>query len=392
MAKYEPKSLRNIAFIGHGGTGKTSLCESILYVAGKTDRAGRVDDGSSTMDYEPEEQRRHISIGAALNFVDWEKHKINLIDTPGDANFSYDTKSCLRIVDAAVVLVDAVGGVEFQTEKVWTYADEFSLPRLVFINRMDRERADFAQAMDSLKNRLRVKTTPVCLPIGKEDQFKGIVDLIQMKALLFEGDKGAVKTADIPADLRDEAEQYRETMVEDIAESDEALMEKYLDVGTLSAEELTDGLRKGVCAGSVIPVLCGSALKHIGTAPLMSLIAQTFPSPVDRGPVTGLKPGSSRSMTARVASGVTSWGLTPVPPVVTTRSSPWAARAIRVRSISRRSSGMIRVATTGMPTPSSIRTHSAPLRSSRSPRAPLSLRVTTAARKSIRPLPSWIRR
>ncbi|HOD29648.1 MAG TPA: elongation factor G [Syntrophales bacterium] len=297
MAKYEPKSLRNIAFIGHGGTGKTSLCESILYVAGKTDRAGRVDDGSSTMDYEPEEQRRHISIGAALNFVDWEKHKINLIDTPGDANFSYDTKSCLRIVDAAVVLVDAVGGVEFQTEKVWTYADEFSLPRLVFVNRMDRERADFVQALDSLKNRLRVKTTPVCLPIGQEDQFRGIVDLIQMKALLFEGDKGAVKTADIPADLQDEAEQYRETMVEDIAESDEALMEKYLDVGTLSAEELTEGLRKGVCAGSVIPVLCGSALKHIGTAPLMSLIAQTFPSPVDRGPVTGLKPGSDAAET-----------------------------------------------------------------------------------------------
>ena len=152
MSKYESKSIRNLAIIGHGGTGKTTLCESFLYVAGKTERPGRVDEGTSSMDYEPEEQKRHVSISAATNTIEWDKHRINIIDTPGDSNFTFDTKSCLRIVDAAVVLVDAVGGVEFQTEKVWEYADEFKLPRILFINRMDRERADFTNVLESIKD------------------------------------------------------------------------------------------------------------------------------------------------------------------------------------------------------------------------------------------------
>ena len=152
MSKYESKSIRNLAIIGHGGTGKTTLCESFLYVAGKTERPGRVDEGTSSMDYEPEEQKRHVSISAATNNIEWDKHRINIIDTPGDSNFTFDTKSCLRIVDAAVVLVDAVGGVEFQTEKVWEYADEFKLPRILFINRMDRERADFANVVGKHKD------------------------------------------------------------------------------------------------------------------------------------------------------------------------------------------------------------------------------------------------
>ena len=168
MSKYESKSIRNLAIIGHGGTGKTSLCESILYLAGKTDRPGRVDEGTSSMDYEPEEQKRHISISAATNHIDWDKHRINFIDTPGDSNFTYDTKSCLRIVDGAVVLVDAVGGVEFQTEKVWEYADEFNLPRLLFISRMDRERADFEKAVESIRERLGKKVTLCSLPIGAD--------------------------------------------------------------------------------------------------------------------------------------------------------------------------------------------------------------------------------
>ncbi len=159
MSKYESKSIRNLAIIGHGGTGKTTLCESFLYVAGKTERPGRVDEGTSSMDYEPEEQKRHVSISAATNTIEWDKHRINLIDTPGDSNFTFDTKSCLRIVDAAVVLVDAVGGVEFQTEKVWEYADEFKLPRILFISRMDRERADFTNVLESIRTRLGKKVT-----------------------------------------------------------------------------------------------------------------------------------------------------------------------------------------------------------------------------------------
>ena len=153
MAKYESKSLRNFAIVGHGGTGKTSLCESFLFISGKNERLGRVDDATSTMDYEPEEQKRRISISSAINFVEWDKHKINIIDTPGDSNFTYDIKCSMSVVENALVVIDAVGGVEFQTQKVWELADEFNLPRIVFINRIDRERADFSTALDSIKNK-----------------------------------------------------------------------------------------------------------------------------------------------------------------------------------------------------------------------------------------------
>ncbi len=292
MAKYESKSLRNVAVVGHGGTGKTSLCESFLYVSGKTDRLGRVDEGTSSLDYEPEEQKRHISISAATAFFDWDKHKVNIIDTPGDSNFAYDTKCCLQNVDSALIVIDAVGGVEFQTEKVWSYADEFRLPRAVYINRMDRERADYFKTLDGIKGKLGKKATPLFIPLGAEDSFRGVVDLIAMKAYVFNSADGKYKTEEIPADINDEAAMLRESMVEDVAESDEGLMEKYLDKGELTPDELKSGIRKGFTAGNLIPAACGSAVKCIGIAPLMDLIVNYFPSPVDRGPVTGKKPGS----------------------------------------------------------------------------------------------------
>ncbi|MEA1936339.1 MAG: elongation factor G [Thermodesulfobacteriota bacterium] len=290
MAKYEPKSLRNVAIVGHGGTGKTSLCESFLFVAGKSDRLGKVDEGTSCMDFEPEEQKRNISINAAVNFVNWEKHKINIVDTPGDLNFVFDIQNCLRVVDSAVVLIDAVGGVEFQTEKVWGFADEFNLPRIIYINKMDRERADFTDAVDSVKNVLDKKVTLIYLPIGAEDSFKGIVDLINMKALIFDDLKGKFKTEDIPEDMLEDAASYRETMVEDIAECDDELMNKYLEDGELSLDDLKSGLRKGVMSNDLIPVICGSAIKNIGVSPLVDMIVSYLPSPVDRGPVIGKKP------------------------------------------------------------------------------------------------------
>ena len=293
MAKYESKSIRNIAVVGHGGTGKTSLCESFLFVAGKTDRLGRVDDGSSCMDFEPEEHKRHVSITSANNFFDWTKCKINIVDTPGDSNFSFDTQNCLRIVDGAVVVVDAVGGVEFQTQKVWEYADEYKLPRIVFINRMDRERADFFKALASIDEKIKVKTTPLYLPIGKEDGFKGLVDLLTMKACLFEGPKGACRMEEIPADLADEAGKYRETLVEDIAETDESLMEQYLDAGELGQDDLVNGLRRAVMSGALIPVVCGVATACKGISSLMDVIAANMPSPVDRGAVAGTAPDGS---------------------------------------------------------------------------------------------------
>jgi elongation factor G len=291
MAKYESKSLRNLAVIGHGGTGKTSLCESLLFVAGKNERLGRVDDNTSTMDFEPEEQKKHVSISSAANFVEWDKHKINMVDTPGDSNFTFDIQCSLSIVDNAVVVIDSVGGVEFQTQKVWELADQYALPRMIFINRMDRERADFNKVLDSIKTKLKKKATPICLPIGAEDKFQGIVDLIGMKAYTFADNKGIGKAVDIPADLLDDAKSLHSSMVEDIAEADDELMNKYLEEGELSPEEIKTGLRKGVLAGSVIPVICGSAAKGIGVTMLMDLIVSSFASPVDRGPVKGKKPG-----------------------------------------------------------------------------------------------------
>lgn len=292
MAKYESKSLRNLAVAGHGGTGKTSLCESFLFVSGKSERLGRVDDATSCMDFEPEEQKKRISISSAANFVEWEKHKINFIDTPGDSNFTFDTKCSMSVVENAVIVVDAVGGVEFQTQKVWELADEFKLPRIIFINRMDKERAIFKSAMESINTKLKKKATPVCLPIGSEDKFNGIVDLIEMKAYLFADNKGAGKVIDIPADMKEEVNNLRGSMVEDIAESDDELMNKYLEAGELSADELKAGLKKGVSSGSLIPVMCGSAVKGIGISMLMDLIVNAFASPVDRGAKIGKKPGT----------------------------------------------------------------------------------------------------
>ncbi len=291
MAKYESKSLRNLAIVGHGGTGKTSLCESFLFISGKNERLGRVDDGTSIMDYEPEEQKRRISISSSINFVEWNKYKINIIDTPGDSNFTYDIKCSMSVVENALVVIDAVGGVEFQTQKVWEYADGFNLPRIVFINRLDRERADFSAALASIKNKFSKKVTPVCLPIGKEDKFNGIVDLISSKAYLFSDNKGAGKATDIPADMADEAKNMRSAMVEDIAETDDDLMNKYLEAGELTAEEIKQGLRKGVTSGNLIPVVCGSAIKGIGISLLLDLIVDSMASPVNRGAIKGKKPG-----------------------------------------------------------------------------------------------------
>jgi elongation factor G len=297
MSKYETKSIRNLAIIGHGGTGKTSLCESLLYLSGKTDRPGRVDDGTSSMDYEPEEQKRHISIGASTSNIDWDKHHINFIDTPGDSNFTFDTKSCLRIVDGTVILVDAVAGVEFQTEKVWEYADEFHLPRLLFVSRMDRERADFEKAVDSIRDRLGKKVTLFSLPIGTESAFSGVVDLTSMKAYAFDDQKKTERIIDIPANMSEIVKKYRDILIEDIAETDDELMNKYLESGELSPEDMQAGLRKGILSATLLPVLCGSAVKNIGIHPLLETIVRYFPSPVDIGAVSGTKPGSAEAET-----------------------------------------------------------------------------------------------
>jgi len=242
------------------------------------------------MDFEPEEQKRHISISTAVNFFEWDKHKINILDTPGDSNFSFDTKNALRVADSAIVVVDAVSGVEFQTIKNWEYAGAFKLPRVIFINRMDRERADFVKAFESIQGLLGERGTPVFLPIGKENSFKGVVDLINQKAMIFDDQKGTFQVSDIPSEMKGDADKFRESMVEDIAESDEVLMEQYLENGELSVDELKTGLLKGIASGSLYPVLCGSSIKNIGITPFMDFIVKYLPSPIDRGKVFGIKP------------------------------------------------------------------------------------------------------
>ncbi|MDD5474961.1 MAG: elongation factor G [Syntrophales bacterium] len=290
MAKHDSNSLRNIAIVGHGGTGKTSLCESFLLVGGKSDKPGRVDEGSSSLDYEPEEHKRRISISSAVSSFEWNKCRINFLDTPGDANFAMDTRNCLRAVDSAVVVVDSVGGAEFQTEKVWEYSNELKIPRIVYISKMDRERANFQAALDSIQDSLGKKVTPLFLPLGQEESFKGLVDLIEMKALMFDEAKGKIKRDEIPDDMSEAAASSREAMVEDVAECDEALMDKYLEEGSLSPEEIKTGLRRGVASGDIIPAVCGCSLKNLGTAALMNMLTDYLPSPLDRGSHVGTNP------------------------------------------------------------------------------------------------------
>jgi len=293
MKKYETNRLRNIAIIAHGKAGKTTLAEAMLFDGGVTDRLGRVDDGSSVMDFEPEEIKRSLSISSSFNHLEWNKHKINIIDTPGDANFIIDTKNSLQAVDGVVIVVDAVSGVEVQTEKVWEYASQFGLSRLFFISKMERERASFSQSLADIQKILTPKAIPLTLPIGSEDSFAGVVDLMTMKAFYFENNSsGKIREDEIPSNLQAEVKNAKEKLVEVIAESDDALLEKYLEGQELSPEELSQGLRKGVLNKTIFPILCGSGLKNTGIQPLLDAIIQCLPSPIDRGPAKGIHPAT----------------------------------------------------------------------------------------------------
>ena len=288
------KDLRNVALVGHGGSGKTSLAEALLFTGGVTTRLGRVDDGNSVMDFEPEEVQRKISISSAFHQYTWKKHRVNTIDTPGDANFFSDTRSCLQGADGAIVVVEATDGVKVQTEQAWNLADQLEIPRLVLINKMDRERADFFGTLKEVADTFQPKPILVQIPIGAEENFQGVVDLISQKAYFY-GKDGKSNTGDIPSDLQDQVASEREALVENIAEADDALLEKYLDGQSLSDEELLEGLRAGALARAFVPVLCGSATKNIGIDLLMNCINTCLPSPMERGANTGTEPGTEET-------------------------------------------------------------------------------------------------
>ena len=293
MKKYRVDQLRNLAIISHGGAGKTTLAEAMLFLGGAVDRFGKVDDGTSTMDYDPDEVKRKISINASVAPVEWNGHKINLIDTPGYSDFVGEVVGALRIADAAMVLVDAVSGVEVGTELNWRHADDRKLPRLVVVNRMDRENANFDKVLGSIREIFGNSAVAAQIPIGEGDKFRGVADIIHMKAFISSDASGKnVVESPIPDELADAALELREKLVEYAAESDEELLNKYLEGEELTQEEFERGLAAGVADGSVVPVFCASGLRMVGVKPLMDSIVALLPSPVGQGAVIGRLPGS----------------------------------------------------------------------------------------------------
>jgi elongation factor G len=283
-----------VALVGHSGAGKTQLISTLLFDAGAVNRLGRVDDGTTVTDYDEEEISRKHTLSAALAYAEWSKTKINLIDTPGMANFLSDARAALRVVDAALVVVDAVAGVEVSTEKVWAAAEELQLPRIIVLNRLDRERASLDRSLESLRSVFGRAVIPIQLPIGEEKSFSGVVDLVSLKAWTYPADgSGKVKEGPVPANLESAVTTARDALIEMVAEADDALMEKFFDAGTLAQDELLSGLKRGIGAGRIFPVVCSSATANIGLQPLMDVIVSYVPTPAERGvAVTDAKTGS----------------------------------------------------------------------------------------------------
>ncbi|HYT77589.1 MAG TPA: elongation factor G [Vicinamibacterales bacterium] len=283
MKVYDAQSLRNVALVGHSGSGKTQLVSALLYDAGAVNRFGKVDEGTTVTDYDEEEIARKHTLSASVAYAEWNKIKINFIDTPGMANFLSDARAALRVSDAALVVVDGVAGVEVSTEKVWEAAEELGLPRLIVLNRLDRERASLDRSIESLRAVFGRTVIPIQMPIGDEKNFKGVIDLVAMKAYTFATDgSGKPAEADVPANLSAAAQTAREALIEMVAEADDALMEKFFDAGTLTQDELLAGLKRGVAAARIFPVVLTSATSNIGMQPLLDAIVSYAPSPAER--------------------------------------------------------------------------------------------------------------
>jgi elongation factor G len=281
MKVYDAASIRNVAIVGHGGCGKTQLVSTMLFVAGAVNRIGRVDEGTTVTDFDDEEIARKHTLSSSLAYAEWQKIKINIIDTPGFANFLTDARAALRVAEAAIVVVDAVAGVEVQTEKLWAEAVALGLPRVVALNRLDRDRASLERTLESLRRDCAREIVPIQLPLGEEKAFTGVVDLVRMKALTF-GSDGKMSEGDIPAALADAAQRAREQLIEMVAEADEQLMELFFAEGTLSQEQLVAGLKSATMAGKMYPLVCTSGLHATGIQPLLDAIVGYAPSPAER--------------------------------------------------------------------------------------------------------------
>jgi elongation factor G len=290
MASEEVGKLRNVAIVGQGGTGKTTVADALLFAAGASTRLGRVADDSSAFDTEPEEIRRKSTIAASLHHAAWRKHDLNLIDTPGYSAFLHDTRNCLRAATGVVLVLGSTGGeIKVETEKLWAWCEEAGLPRVGFVTRMDRERATVENALNDLKP-LGAKPAVLQVPVGREAEFHGVVDVLEGKAYLYQGDSGTYQEGPVPAELADEVATAREVLVEAIAEANDALLEKYLEGTELSPAELRAGLRDGARSGKLLPILCGAAGRAIGLHPLLDAIVDLLPSPAELPPWKGDNP------------------------------------------------------------------------------------------------------
>ena len=288
---YPLEKTRNIGIMAHIDAGKTTTTERILFYTGKTHKIGEVHDGGATMDWMEQEQERGITITSACTTCFWNDNRINIIDTPGHVDFTVEVQRSLKVLDGAVTVLAAKGGVQPQTETVWRQADKYSVPRMVYVNKMDITGANFMLCVDQLKNRLKANAVPIQLPIGAEDNFKGIVDLIKMRAFLHKDDLGKeIEETDIPDDMKDLAEEYHNKMIESVAEQDEELMMKYLDGEELSVEEIKKGLRVGTINNTIVPVTCGSSYKNKGVQELLDAIIDYMPAPTDIAHIKGETP------------------------------------------------------------------------------------------------------
>ena len=283
MRVYEASEIRNVALVGHGHAGKTSLAAGLLYTSGGTNRLTRADEGNTLTDYDEEEIQRKLTISTSLAYAEWKKSKINMLDTPGFNIFVQDAKAAMIAVDGTVIVVDGVAGVEVQTEKVWNYAEEFTLPTAFFVNKLDRERSDFDRSVESIQKIFGRQCLPIHIPMGTERDLKGIIDVIELKALhyKFDGD-GKATEAPIPADFEDAAELAHEALVEMIAEGNDELMEEFFATSTLPVDHIKDGLKAAVRERRITPILCGSALHNVGTDRLMDFVLENFPAPGER--------------------------------------------------------------------------------------------------------------
>lgn len=302
MRIYDGQNIRNVALIGHGDTGKTQLISGLLFTAGMVNRLGKVDDGTAVTDYDEEEIQRKFSISAALAYAEWDKVKINFIDTPGYNIFLHETEAALLAADSALLLLHAVAGVEVQTEKTWGFCEKYALPRVLVINQMDRDRASFERTLQALQGAFGRAVIPVQLPLGEEKNFRGAIDLVRMKAAVYESNgSGKAKEIDIPADLADAAGKAHEALIEMVAEGNDKLMEEFFDKGTIPVEDLVPGFRQAIIERRLYPVIVSAGLPNIGSEQVLNFIADYLPSPVERGHVEGLEHEGGQPVKRKIA-------------------------------------------------------------------------------------------